>query len=246
MSAAPIALPEQHTLDVYVLRDETRSLDTAKLQRWARDLNIWAATTLGAAAPHGWGLPTAVRVETPDALAQPGEFIMRLIPGPAPEGELADHGLTTDDLLAPEGHMYPAGLSDDDLTEALTHEIAEARVDRWLCFSAQSPAGAFWALEVGDAVQATAQRYGEGTLCANVCWPAWFAPPPSGDGPFDAHGACSAPFEILPTGYGQTWDGQRWVIPGAMRARVPAHRLGSLLGRLAKRNARCAALRAAS
>lgn len=237
-----ITVPEQHTLDVYVLRDLSGKIPLGKLQAWAEDINVWAQTVLGAAEPHGWGLPTAVRVETPDAPFDAlREFAMNLIPGPAPSGELADHGITVDDLLAPEGHMYPDGISDDDLTESLTHEIAEARVDRYLCLSFQSPLGEFWAAEIGDAVQSTGHRYGpHQTLCANVCWPAWFAPPPSGNGPYDAHSACTAPFQILSTGYGQKWDPAtfRWVIPAEMMERVPAHKRGSIMGRLAKRNAR--------
>ena len=232
-------------IDVHVLVDLTGRIPPAMLQQAAADMTTWASEVLAPQPPHGWGRPVAVRAATPDRPPQPGEYVVQLLPGAAPAGELADHGVTTDDTEAEVSHVYvdacmggapfAPGPAWDNLTDAITHEIAEATVDPRLNLCAQAPAGALWAYEACDAVQGTGRMYGA-TLCANVCLPAWFSPPASGDGPFDAHGSCTVPFQVLPTGYGQQWTGTKWVMLNGDR--VPAHKLADARARINRRGAR--------
>lgn len=230
------------TIDVHVLVDMTGSIPPAMLQQAASDMTTWASEVLAPQAPRGWGRPVAVRVATPDRPPQSGEYVVQLLPGTAPAGELADHATTTDDSDAEVSHVYvdacmagapfAPGPAWDNLCDAITHEIAEATVDPRCNYLAQAAAGAIWALEVADAVQGTGRRYGA-TLCANVCLPAWFSPPVSGDGPFDANGVCTAPFQVLPTGYGQQWTGSKWVALNADA--IPPHKVADAHARINRR-----------
>ena len=238
-------------MNVYVLHDLGNGIPQSILDQWAVDLTRWCELRLNAPAPQGWGCTCAVRAASATHPFKQGEFEIQLIPGAAPQGELADHGETADDAQAPVLHIYPeeearsAGAEVnspegyDAITVAITHDVAEAEADRWGNRSAPTPLGAIKALEIADATQPASERIGS-TLAQSITLPNYWSPPPSGNGPFDSVGAVTEPFQVLPGGYEQTWDGtlQRWTMSEEHYANVPAPRLRNLRSRVNRRNAR--------
>jgi hypothetical protein len=125
---------------------------------------------------------------------------------------LAYHDLTDDGLPISKVFVRSVRADRASLSVAASHELCEMAVDPWLNNAYQDANGAFWAGEVCDPVEA--DRYGyriRGTLVSDFVTPDWFSHDHSTTH-FDFAGRTSKPFELLPAGYAQRFEGKRgWV-----------------------------------
>ena len=85
MALALAAPPPPDAIDVYVLQDLTGRVPQATLQQTAGDLTTWASQVLSPQPPRGWGRPVAGRAATPARPPVVGEYVVKLLPGPAPD-----------------------------------------------------------------------------------------------------------------------------------------------------------------
>ena len=98
-----------------------------------------------------------------------------------------------------------------------THEVLEALADPWINLAAQTGAGQFYAVEVGDPVESDRFAYLIGAVkVSDFVLPAWFIP--GHPGPYDCLGSraadglggvspVSAPLELASGGYASVWSG---------------------------------------
>ena len=74
------------------------------------------------------------------------------------------------------------------------------------------------------------------TWCCGITLPAYWSPPTTGTGPYDSEGILTTPYQVLPGGYTQIWDGSKWNVPAEHRSNLPTHK--GVMARGARRNAR--------
>ena len=99
-------------------------------------------------------------------------------------------------------------------TVTLSHELVEMLVDPWISAAMQTSNTRFYALELGDPVEADELGYtittkgAKPVLVSDFALPNWFIP--GSPGRYDYKGHCTAPLEVLPGGYAQWHDGSGW------------------------------------
>lgn len=163
------------------------------------------------APPFGHGLGASVRVASSTTDISPDEWMLGLFEHPDQPGALGYHDRTSTGL--PLMKIFPKLDRQDGVPWSTTasHEAMETLLDPELSRAAQSPSGHFWALEACDFVENDSYTI-DGISLSNFSLPAAFEPPPKTIGVrYDWMGLSRAPFEIRPGGYGQYWDGRKWV-----------------------------------
>jgi hypothetical protein len=96
-------------------------------------------------------------------------------------------------------------------TVTASHEILEALADPWICAAMQTSNTEFYALEVGDPVEADKYAYDKhGTLVSDFILPSWFVPGISMP-KYDFAGHLKKPLEVIDGGYCSIYvSGQGW------------------------------------
>jgi hypothetical protein len=170
-----------------------------------------------------WLVDATVRAATPTRPPLADEWMLGLYETPEHADALGEHDTTPAGL--PLMRVYPK-LDAADLipwTVTASHEILETLADPWLCRCAQGRDGRIWALEICDAVEQDFYWI-DGIAVSDFVYPAYFEPPRELDGVvLDHMRLLTAPLELRPGGYGQTWTdeaGAGWTTtlgPGTIR-----------------------------
>lgn len=167
-----------------------------------------------------YGVLFTYRAASPAKPAGPTEWQMQLHDQPTMDGALGYHDQTIHGL--PLLHVF-VGLCQQagiPWSSCASHEGLEAAADPFLRRCVQDQAtGNIWALEVCDACEQGTYTI-DGVSVSNFCTPEWFEPPSDTTGvKYDQMGQCTAAFQILDGGYGQTWDSTKgWTQQGAMKS----------------------------
>jgi hypothetical protein len=163
------------------------------------------------APPFGHGLTASIRLAASDKDVAPEEWLLGLYLHPDQPGALGYHDRTEAGM--PVMKIFPALDMQDNVPWSTTasHEVLETLLDPELCRAAQSPSGHFWALECGDFVENDTYEI-DNIAVSNFSLPAAFEPPSNlASVKYDWMGLSTGPFQIRPGGYGQYWDGRKWV-----------------------------------
>ena len=157
-----------------------------------------------------WGVEEAAfafspRTERPAA----GSWWVVFLDDSDQAGALAYHDLTNDGL--PIAKVFVDGFLADkaSISVGASHEICEMAVDPWLNSAYQDPTGVFWAGEVCDPVED--EQYGYeigGVLVTDFVTPSWFGYARA-QGQLDLGDHADTPFQILPGGYAQRFQGPK-------------------------------------
>lgn len=189
--------------------------------------------------PNGWGVSCNVRAASAAAPVRADEWQLLLLGAPDQPGALGDHDRTANGL--PLMRVFPLLDAQDGVswTSTASHEILETLADPECCRAAQAPDGRFYALEVCDAVEALSYKI-HGVEVSDFVTPAYFEPPKAWRTcMMDFMHAVSAPFKILPGGYGQVWDAtkgwQQVEAAAAPRARRASSNAAAAHGRRVRR-----------
>lgn len=181
-------------------------------------------------APH-WGNSANVVAAPASGV---GQWRLELRKVPTVDGALGYHDRQSDGT--PILYVFPELCKQSNVawTSCASHEILEALADPLLRKCAQAPDGKIWSLEVCDACESESYDV-DGVAVSDFCLPAFFEPEQGVVEQYDYMKKITTPFQILPGGYGQTWDPSTgWNQVGAMRAyRAELMLLG--LGRGARR-----------
>lgn len=95
-------------------------------------------------------------------------------------------------------------------TVTFSHELCEMLVDPWISTAMQTDNNRFYALELGDPVEADALGYtittknAKPVLVSDFVLPNWFIP--GSPGKYDYRGHCTEPLEVLKGGYAQYFE----------------------------------------
>lgn len=170
----------------------------------------------GAFRPNGWGFAARVIAVPYGAPCPDGAIELGLFDHPDQPGALGYHD--RDPRGLPYARVFPLLDAADgvSVSETLSHELIELLGDPDGNTCAQSPTdGRIWAMELCDACESETYRI-DGILVSDFVLPHYFAPP--GDASrarYDWLGKVTAPFQILPGGYGQylTAHGWKQVLP---------------------------------
>lgn len=183
-----------------------------------------------------WGVSATVRTAAASGPANGDDWVLELRRVPTVDGALGVHQVTATGM--PLMFDFPLLDAQDGVpwTVTASHEILETLADPWLRRGVQDDDGAWWAVEICDAVE-TDTYVIDGVEVSNFCLPAWGEPPSSRPGArYDHLGLCGRPWEVREGGYAQRFDvrANAWTQVGRMRpARKALHDLG--LGRAARR-----------
>lgn len=183
-----------------------------------------------------WGVSATVRAAATSGPSHDGDWVLELRRTPTVAGALGVHQVTATGM--PLMFDFPLLDAQDGVpwTVTASHEILETLADPWLRRGAQDDDGAWWAIEVCDAVEADTYVI-DGVVVSNFCLPAWGEPPSTrSDVRYDHLGLCRRPWEVREGGYAQRFDARAnaWSQVGHMRpARRALHDLG--LGRASRR-----------
>lgn len=163
------------------------------------------------APPYGWGLSAAVRFTKDANDVAPSEWVLGLYAHPDQPGALGYHDRNGSTPLM---KIFPQLDMKDGVPWSTTasHEILETLLDPELSRCVQAPSGHFWALEVCDFVENDTYDI-DGIPVSNFSLPSAFEPPEKAinDVKYDWMHLSTSPFQIRPGGYGQWWDGKKWV-----------------------------------
>lgn len=158
-----------------------------------------------------WRTGAHLRFVPSTSKAPAGAWVIALLDNSDQAGALGYHDLTPDGY--PLGKVF-AGTDrqyGETISVTLNHELLEMLADPYINQCVQADDGAFYALEVCDAVEADAFGYEVGgVLLSNFVTPAWFG---HGGGRLDHLGQLSQPFQLAPGGYISVFDpanGQGW------------------------------------
>lgn len=149
-----------------------------------------------------WNAAASVRVGVPTT----GEWLLGLFVTADMPGALGYHDETPTGL--PVLKVFPSLDAQDGVRWETTasHEVLEALADPYLRRATQDDRGRFWALEVGDPVEADSYEI-DGVPVSNFVTPQWFEPPRDQTGVrFDHLGRLTAPFTMTAGGYMQWYD----------------------------------------
>jgi hypothetical protein len=163
-----------------------------------------------------WGLSTPSVVAIPKGSMPPSTDVILHVKDtsdqPGALGYHDDDTIVEAFAFAKTDQQYGA-----DLGVTISHEIVELVVDRWCLAAMQNPnTGYFYALEVGDPVEADNDGYSvtikdalgatHSLRVSNFILPAWYL---SGSaGPYDHVHLLSKPWQVRPGGYVSIWKGQ--------------------------------------
>lgn len=101
-------------------------------------------------------------------------------------------------------------------TVTLSHEVLEMLADPKIQRGEQVGSGDFYALEVGDPVEADSDGYSitvtgyAPVLVSNFITENWFDDSGSNRGPYDYRRLLTAPLQVRSGGYVSIWDGTQW------------------------------------
>jgi hypothetical protein len=182
------------------LTDPNGLVDSKDLDACAKALTVQVNRDF---SPH-WNCGTVVVYCSPAPRA--GDWVLSLDKKEsAPQGALGYHTVTDDGC--PVLHIYPELDKEDgaDWQVTASHEALEALADPWLRASFMTNDGKIIAAEVCDGVEADSYKIDDVPV-SNFALPSYFAPPPSGAGPFDFMGLCTEPGETREGGYNQYYD----------------------------------------
>lgn len=183
-----------------------------------------------------WGTAATVRAASASGAPSPEDWVLELRQTPTLEGALGVHQVT--ESGQPLMFDFPVLDAEDGVpwTVTASHEILETLADPWLRRGTQDDEGAWWAVEICDAVESDTYTI-DGVYVSNFCLPAWGEPPAIRTTVrFDYLGLCTQPWEVRGGGYAQRYDptAGSWVQVGQMRpARKALYDQG--LGRAARR-----------
>jgi hypothetical protein len=183
-----------------------------------------------------WGVSATVRAAATSGPAGKEDWILELRRTPTIEGVLGIHQVTATGM--PLMLDFPLLDARDGVpwTVTASHEALETLADPWLRRGVQDDDGAWWAIEICDAVEADTYVI-DGITVSNFCLPTWGEPPLVRSGVrYDHLGLCKQPWEVREGGYAQRFDARTnaWTQIGSMRpARRELHNLG--LGRASRR-----------
>lgn len=99
-------------------------------------------------------------------------------------------------------------------TVTFSHELVEMIADPWISATMQTDYSQFYALELGDPVEADKLGYTikvkghNPVLVSDFVTPNWFVP--GSPGTYDHLGHCTKPLEVLDGGYAYVWDDGEW------------------------------------
>lgn len=185
-------------------------------------------------APLGWSMGVrGVRVESPDALAQPGEWTMDLIDGRGDGESLAWHDEAesgTPAMIVLVEVCRDAGVP---WSISASHELLESLADPALNLAGIAADGRVIGLEVCDPVQSVSYLVDDVSV-SDFILPSWFA---GERGPFDYMGRVDGAGGVLAGGYVYVLESGEWIERGE---RQPHQSMRAALGlsRLRLRNER--------
>ncbi len=183
-----------------------------------------------------WGVSATIRAAATSGPANYADWVLELRRTPTLDGALGVHQVTQSGK--PLIYDFPLLDAQDGMpwTVTASHEILETLADPWLRRGAQDDNGAWWAVEVCDAVESDSYDI-DGVRVSNFCLPTWGEPPVSRTNVrYDHLGLCTQPWEVRTGGYAQRYDpiAQTWQQVGQMRStRAMLHGMG--MGRVARR-----------
>ncbi len=162
--------------------------------------------------PRSWGFRASViALPMGTTMMPPGAVVVGLFDTPDQPGALGYHDKTPAGL--PLIKVFPLldAQTGDSVSSTISHEILEALGDPDGNTCAQSPVdGKIWATELCDACE-TETYLIDGIEVSDFCLPAYFSPPSDrSHARYDYLGRVTAPFQILPGGYGQYLTSHGW------------------------------------
>ncbi|MDB5612071.1 MAG: hypothetical protein JWP25_8971 [Bradyrhizobium sp.] len=154
-----------------------------------------------------YGMNANVNFLPKGSKAPAGQWVIAVLDDSTQADALGFHDLTRDGL--PLGKVFAAAdkQAGDSVSVTLSHEIVECMADPWINFTAQMNDGKFWAVEIGDAVEADALGYSIGGVqVSDFVLPSYFQPSiKTTKFDFMGHlkGCCPA---LMPEGYASVFD----------------------------------------
>lgn len=188
----------------------------------------WAAAQQRQLYEHfgpSYNILATCRVATTAAPLQPGEWphYLHAMPKPGdPTEALAFHGRLPDGTPCMHTFVQLCRNYGDEPSSAFGHENLETLVDELLNeITMDMRTGELYAKEPCDACEAVGYTI-DGIAMTDFCMPEWFSPPDKPDAAtkYNWLGTMTGPYQILPGGYGQTYDKAKggWAQVGQMRA----------------------------
>lgn len=183
-----------------------------------------------------WFLNDQVVVRATNTPA-PSDWVVGCFEDADQPGALGYHDATPNGL--PLAKVFPKLDKADgaNLSTTLSHEIMEMLADPYLTRCVQDATGRIWALEVADAVENNEYEI-DGVKVSDFVTPHYFEPPRDLAGVrLDHLELVKSPFEVLPGGYMQYFDGHGWH-QVLHRDQGPRAYRSALRGRYVRRGAR--------
>lgn len=161
-----------------------------------------------------WNAGANLRFVPHGGVAPTGAWVLAFLDNSDQAGALGYHDVTADGL--PLAKVFVATDQKYGLTSSVTasHELLEMLADPHINTACQAADGAFYALEVGDPVEADADGYFRTdvstrtpVLVSNFVTPAWFG---TGSGRYDFRGLLTSAHELRPGGYCSVFQNGQW------------------------------------
>lgn len=184
-------------------------LDRKQLADVCMALTIQAQQHFALPPPYGYGIQANVRLAAGPFDVRPHEWVLGLFAKPTGPGELGEHDETPSGQ--PVAKVFPLLDPSNPWSVTMSHELLEMLADPNIARCSLAEDGQIWAYEVCDACEQ--QSYGihvpSGALVqvSDFVLPPYFEPVTNMRGlKRDWMGLIKRPLEILPGGYGQTFD----------------------------------------
>ena len=159
-----------------------------------------------------WGVGNSSMIQVRTAPV-PGHWPLYIFDTSDEAGALGYHETDPANPTQPIGKAFVKTDEQYGLAVSVTisHEVVEMIGDPWALSTVQcNPANAaeFWALELGDPVEADRDGYAlEGVMLSDFVTPAYFF---GGPGPYDYCKRLTKPRTLRPGGYQAFWNGRTW------------------------------------